>query len=186
MVGQTAAGLAWITQAIKGLATSMPSTHWAQVTQVTPDLLVTLEHDETFTPRPVSANAAGGMQEGQRVLLLRERNRLTIIGSAEAAWTPAVLLNGWTNYGGRFATAAYRRVPGGIMLRGLIRGGTRDQPAFRVPSITAGEQILAGLTYAGTQITPCRISVTSSGDITPSIGANPDTWVSLSGITIPT
>lgn len=185
MVGQTAAGLAWITQAIKGLTTSMPSTHWAQVTQVTPDLLVTLEHDETFTPRPVSANAAGDVQAGQRVLLLRERNRLTIIGTSGAAWTPAVLLNGWSNYGRAYATAAYRRVPGGIMLRGLIRYGTRDQPAFRVPAITTGDQILTGLTSAGTQVTPCRISVTSSGDITPSIGANPDKWVSLSGITVP-
>lgn len=186
MVGQTAAGLAWITQAIRGLTTSMPSTHWAQVTQVTPDLLVTLEHDETFTPRPVSANAAGAVHEGQRVLLLRERNRLTIIGTGEAAWTPAVLLNGWVNYSTGYATAAYRRVPGGIMLRGLIRAGTRDQPALRVPAITTGDQILTGLTYTGTQITPCRISVTSSGDVTPSTGANPDAWVSLSGITIPT
>ena len=193
VTSQPQAGLSWMMQAIKGLWRTQPRTQWAEVTAVSPRLLIVLEHDESQTARPVSANAAGPLVVGQRVLCLWEQRRLTVIGAGRApgitgpgGWATPLLTGGWQNYGRGYFRAAWRRTPYGIQLRGLIRYGTVDQPAFRVPGPIGGGALLSGVTYTNRQIVPCCISVNASGSVTPSTGANPDTWVSLDGITIPT
>lgn len=39
-------------------------------------------------------------------------------------WTALTLQNGWVNYGGGWATAAYRKAAGIVYVRGLIRDGS--------------------------------------------------------------
>ena len=60
----------------------IPWGEWAVVDQIAP-LRVVLESDETETPRPVSGNAAGALIAEQRVYLLHEGSRTTIIGKAD-------------------------------------------------------------------------------------------------------
>lgn len=42
--------------------------------------------------------------------------------------------NDWSNYGGTFATAAYKKLGNLVMLRGMLKGGTLQQSAFSLPS----------------------------------------------------
>lgn len=49
-----------------------------------PPVQVVLENDATATARPVSANAAGPVAVGDRVLLARQRRRLTIVANPSA------------------------------------------------------------------------------------------------------
>lgn len=192
VTSQPQAGVSWMMQAIKGLWRTQPRTQWAKVAAVSPQLLVVLEHDESETARPVSANAAGPLVVGQRVLCLWEQRRLTIIGAGAATggagpdgWVTPLLTGGWQNYGAGYFRAGWRQTPYGIQLRGLIKHGTVGQPAFRVPGPMGGLALLSGITYTNGQVVPCRISVNATGSVTPSTGANPDTWVSLDGLTIP-
>lgn len=55
-----------------------------------------------------------------------------VIGGANA---PA-FVNGWSNYGSTYETAAfYRDTKGVIHLRGVIKGGTGGVPAFVLPGV---------------------------------------------------
>lgn len=187
MVSGPVGGLSWMMQAIKGVAAATPRTHWAEVAAVQGGVVeVVLDDDVERVSRPVSANAAGPVVVGQRVLLLRERARLTIIGAGAAPWTSAVLLNGWKGYGMGYAYPEWRVSAAGVELKGLMRSGTVGQPAFRVGVDPGRNHILTGLTYTGSVIAPCRISISAVGDVTPDTGANPAAWVSISGLTIPT
>jgi len=49
-------------------------------------------------------------------------------------FTPLTLVNGWSNYGGGFASASARNVSGIVRLRGaMVTGGTNDAP-FTLPA----------------------------------------------------
>jgi hypothetical protein len=54
---------------------------------------------------------------------------------SDEVWYSPTLLNGWVNYGDVFSTARFiRLISGQVLLRGLIRAGTLNQPAFLLPS----------------------------------------------------
>jgi hypothetical protein len=58
--------------------------------------------------------------------LLKDRNT--------TGWNTPTLLNSWANKGAGFATCAYRRLPGNlVMLRGTIDTGTPGNVAFTLP-----------------------------------------------------
>lgn len=51
------------------------------------------------------------------------------------AWTALTLLNGWTDYGAGYATAAYRKMPDGrIELKGLVKSGTLNSIVGNLPA----------------------------------------------------
>ncbi len=178
------AGLEWMMQAIRQLHRDQASWGWATVAAGGDAPTVVLDADEDEEPREVSDSVAGPVVPGQRVHVLHREQRITIVGAAPAPWRPAALTGGWVNYHTGFAPAAYRRLPHGVQLRGLIRGGTVDKPAFTVDTPPDTDLILGGLTWTGSTIMPCRISVKPTGEVIPSTGSNPN-WVSLDGIMIP-
>lgn len=62
---------------------------WGVVTSATTPVQVVLENDASATSRPVSGNAAGPVVVGDRVLLARQRRRLTIVANPTALALPA-------------------------------------------------------------------------------------------------
>lgn len=57
---------------------------WGVVTSTASPVQVVLENDASATSRPVSGNAAGPCVVGDRVLLARQRRRLTIVANPPA------------------------------------------------------------------------------------------------------
>lgn len=57
---------------------------WGVVTSTASPVQVVLENDASATSRPVSGNAAGPVAAGDRVLLARQRRRLTIVANPTA------------------------------------------------------------------------------------------------------
>ncbi len=101
-------------------------------------------------------------------------------------WTEPELLNGWESYGGVYVTAAFRKLPHGVQLRGLIRNGTVGKPAFTIDAPPPAELVIPSIMWNGAAITACRISIKPNGDVIPATSAEQIGWVSLDGITIPT
>lgn len=98
-------------------------------------------------------------------------------------WIPATLTNSWTNYGGTYEVASYRKMADGtVMLRGLIKTGTVGVAAFTLPVgyRPAGTSIWAALANAGM----CRIDLNTTGTVIVTSYISPGTslFVSLSGI----
>lgn len=83
-------GLDLVADAVAKAPRSTPSTWaWGVVVTTTKPVTVVLEHDLDATAREVSANASGPVQVGDRVLLLRQRRRLTIVANPSAQALPA-------------------------------------------------------------------------------------------------
>lgn len=56
----------------------------------------------------------------------------------DTGWIAATLLNGWTNYGGGYAPAQYRRINGVVYLQGLLAPGTFTAQTPVVSALPAG------------------------------------------------
>lgn len=68
---------------------------WGVVASTASPVQVVLENDASGTSRPVSGNAAGPVAVGDRVLLARQRRRLTIVANPTAQARLAV--TGWVD-----------------------------------------------------------------------------------------
>lgn len=97
------------------------------------------------------------------------------------AWSAPSFLNGWVNYGAPYQTASYMKdVAGYVHLRGLIRSGIINLPAFLLP---VGYRPAASEIFVGLDGTPVgiRINVGSDGNV---VIVNGNTaFISISGIT---
>lgn len=89
-----------------------------------------------------------------------------IIGGVATAWTAPTLLNSWVNFGGTQQVAQYRKIGDIVYLRGLIRFGTINLPAFTLP---AGFRPPADLVFPSQDNnTMGRVDVISiNGNVTP-------------------
>lgn len=106
-------------------------------------------------------------------------------GAVPGSWETPTLLNSWTNFGGAYATAAYRKDSLGVVhLRGLITGGTKTATTvlFNLPS---GYRPAADLMFAtsvdnGSWAGFGSFNVKSNGDVMLRVaGSGP--WISLDG-----
>lgn len=61
----------------------VPTYAWATVATVGPPATVVLEHDESGSPRAVSANSVGYLEVGWRVRVERVHNKLTIVSAPQ-------------------------------------------------------------------------------------------------------
>jgi hypothetical protein len=98
-------------------------------------------------------------------------------------WVAATLTNAWTNYGGIYEVAGYRKMADGtVMLRGLVKTGTVALAIFTLPVgyRPAGASLWQQLANLGT----CRMDVGSDGTVKVASYISPGTsaLVSLSGI----
>jgi len=77
----------------------------------------------------------------------------------------AAFQNGWTNYGGNFATAAYRKTPDGtVHIKGLVKNGTENTTIFTLPAEyrPAKNRIFTARVSAANSV---RLDVTSGGEV---------------------
>ena len=98
--------------------TPIPTLEWATVVAGTGEVHVVLDSDDAAAPRPVSDNAAGQVEVGQRVMVVHHGHRLTIISAPadvpDTGWTPLTLNEGFTG------SAWVRVVAGRAELEGYV------------------------------------------------------------------
>lgn len=104
----------------------------------------------------------------------------------DTAWIPLPLLNGWRNYnvfGGSWEPAAYRRLNGEVIFRGLIEGSIRTANHFA--TVGAGFQHGGGVQIwaVGSDTSTSRVDTASNGTLTLAGGGT--TYVSLAQIRYP-
>ena len=109
----------------------------------------------------------------------------TSLATLEAAltWTEiSSFTNSWVNYGSPYHNAAYsKNVHNVVRLRGVIKNGTDNQPAFTLPS---GYRPASDLFFAvGTALGASgRIIVGSDGTVDPHAADSGTTLISLDNI----
>lgn len=94
------------------------------------------------------------------------------------AWVGiAAFANGWTNFGGGYQAARYRKQAGELWLEGVIRPGGNGAAAFTLP---AGFVIPATtLAVAGASTGAAYVYMDTTGAVVPSFVAGA-AWVSMS------
>jgi len=99
---------------------------------------------------------------------------------AKSSWTTPTLLNSWTNNGGSYQTAGYRKDTNNVIhLRGQLTGGTTGSTVFTLPlgySPPATQRYFCSSTSGG-----CEISITSSGSVVATVAAGGN-QIGLNGI----
>ena len=133
--------------------------------QATPTFTVTTAtHKDVVNARVTAINSAGNSGYGT--------SSVTI-----PLWTPFSLQNSWVDYSPPYASAAYTKTSGGvIVLKGLVRSGSGT-----VATLPVGYRPSASImmTTSSNQVSS-RIDIGADGSITMSVGNN--AWLSLDGI----
>lgn len=101
----------------------------------------------------------------------------------QSAWTNATLQNSWVNFGGVYATAAYRKDPAGnVQIKGLIKSGTitAGTTIFNLPTGFRPSQTRAFSTTSsnGSNLSSI-LEIDSLGNVKIGGGAIGNTFISL-------
>lgn len=135
---------------------------WGVVTSTASPVQVVLENDASATSRPVSGNAAGPVAAGDRVLLARQRRRLTIISNPSAQ---ARLVTQVASLTSGLATAT--REAGGRVTITPSAANTATSIAVTFPTglfSASPEVMVTPYTTAGAAVTACSASsITATG-----------------------
>ena len=154
-------------------------------TLLVPTLAVAaLEIPNTFVAgQPVSAAEMNANFAAVKAKLDELETRSNQHATTEA-WIAPTLLNGWTNFGGRFTTAGYRKDGHGVVhLKGLLRPGTGNivltlpegyRPA-QARTVAAGGWVNNSPHLVGFELD-------SSGNVRRDSTGSSDAWISLDGI----
>jgi hypothetical protein len=114
-----------------------------------------------LTQQPAIGSVITYLDEGHGIPL--------VLGSSgTTAWTAPTLLNGWVNYGGEWATAAYRKVGDIVYIRGLVKDGSVPADIFVLPT---GYRPPAGVLFAVDTGTPGRLDVHADGRVAAQAGS---------------
>lgn len=130
--------------------------------------------------------------------------------TADGVWIPIgsagapAFTNGWSNFGGAFATAAFMRKNGVTYLRGFVKSGTIGSAIFTLPAgyrpseqrvfSAVGDRPTTSAQSAGTAHTHSipavgvRLDVLATGEVrvaAAAVGAYNNTFQSLDGIAFP-
>lgn len=137
----------------------------------------------TFTPGALDITGAGNTVATRRIKLFAEGG-LEISGQiVQQTAQTAVLLNGWSNFGGAYTTAGYWKDKEGLVhLQGLITGGSIANGAILL-NLPAGYRPTAGRLMFSVlnNNTTGRIDINTNGDVIVEVlGSN--AWLNLTGI----
>lgn len=101
-------------------------------------------------------------------------------GYAKTRRHPETFINSWANYGGAFPWAqATKTEDDMVILNGLMRAGTFNQPAFTLPPTMRPKRTVIRVGTANDEF--ARIDIDPSGGVKPVAGVASG-WVSLDGI----
>lgn len=101
-------------------------------------------------------------------------------------FTAVTFTNSWSNFGGTFASAGFRKVASRVVLRGLIKPGSLSTAAFTLPAGYRPPQDRTFFVFSGSIGSPAVgvvVITASSGAVTPTAGA---TVISLENIAFDT
>ncbi|UOE54915.1 phage tail spike protein [Cytobacillus oceanisediminis] len=103
-----------------------------------------------------------------------------IISTADRGWIAPTLLNGVSNYGGGYQTAAYYKdALGHVHLRGFLTGSADGKHIFTLPAGYRPSALLTFTTWSNSSVGTSRISISTTGVVTATVSGN---WLSLDGI----
>lgn len=119
----------------------------------------------SFNPEPVVGQSPieRALSDLQRKTALIERNM-----NIDTGWIDATLVNGWTDFGGAWAPAAFRRKNGITYIRGLIIPGANAAGAFNLAAgfRPGADIIMQGNTNSTSQIAG-RFDILATGPVVP-------------------
>jgi hypothetical protein len=97
----------------------------------------------------------------------------------QEAWITPTLLNGWLNFGGAFDEASYMKDSlGFVHIKGLVQSGSAASAIFNLPPGYRPIKHLSFVTTANDAIG--RVTITSTGNVTCSVGSTQSFSISLS------
>ncbi|MBU8733430.1 phage tail protein [Cytobacillus oceanisediminis] len=103
-----------------------------------------------------------------------------IISTADRTWIAPTLLNGVSNYGGGYETAAYYKdALGHVHLRGFLTGSADGKHIFTLPAGYRPGALKTFSTWSNSSVGTSRISIATDGKVTATVSGN---WLSLDGI----
>lgn len=86
-------------------------------------------------------------------------------------WTPPTFLNSWVNYGAGYTDIGFSKGPDGfIRLRGLMKLGVINTPAFTLPVGCRPEKVCVYAVISNGAIG--YLEVRANGDVVPTNGSN--------------
>lgn len=97
----------------------------------------------------------------------------------DQGWVYPTLIGGWTDYGGGYPPARYRKAPDGIVfMDGLIKGGVTGSVPFILPAKYCPEYRLLLTTINNDQVI-ARIDIAADGQVICYFNAGTNGWYSL-------
>lgn len=101
--------------------------------------------------------------------------------TSPSVWTAPTLINSWTNIGGGFRPAQYRKVGDIVYIRGVINGGVLGATAFVLPLgfRPLGDGGATPLHLPGGGGTYCDITVFADGSVIPNVGSTAAMWINV-------
>lgn len=159
---------------------------WGYVTDDTP-LQVTLDTETGPIYKP---STLVPLEVGDRVFVLLESRRATVLGKVPDASGPTTLThsNGWTDFGGGFGGLRARLIlPKVVMLSGVIKPGTLAATFATLPvSMRPTSDLLLNVrAWSNDGGVPYRLNVATTGEMSFTGFVNTPSWVSLDGVTFP-
>lgn len=86
------------------------------------------------------------------------------------AWTAVTFQNGWSNFGGGYQAAQYRKIGDVVQVRGLIKSGTVGSAAFTLPAgfrpvLDESRAVISNGVFGA-------LYINAAGIVTPFVGSN--------------
>lgn len=102
------------------------------------------------------------------------------ITTSSRAWIAPTLLNGVSNYGGGYQTAAYYKdAMGFVHLRGFLTGSADGKHIFTLPAGYRPSALSNFTTWSNSSVGTSRIAISTTGVVTATVSGN---WLALEGI----
>lgn len=167
---------------LKAYATTWPVRQGMGVYLITPDGVVDL------TEWVVFEDGATSVEVGASARRLTSDSGSSRKDLRPGPWQTPTFENGWSDFGGAFQTARFRREAGTVRLDGMIAGGTvsntkADGTAFTLPTNFRPSSQHALVAETDTAGTSARVDIHTDGAVHIFDGSS--TYISLSGLTFP-
>lgn len=131
---------------------------------------------QTISLRPAGDDA--------KALSVDANGNVSIGGRLGQAWSNVSFNTGWTDYGGSYQTAQYKKVGDLVFLRGLVKRTSGSSTTML--TLPAGYRPPAQCLFVGISFdTLGRIDIDTSGNVIMMLGS-PTNWVGLDGIVFST
>lgn len=122
--------------------------------------------------------------DGAKALSIDGNGNVSIAGRLGQAWSNVSFNTGWTDYGGSYQTAQYKKVGDLVFLRGLVKRTSGSSTT--ILTLPAGYRPPSQCLFPASSFDAyARIDIDTSGNVIMMLGS-PTNWVGLDGIVFST